>query len=111
MLAQNHDDFGSTRLKIILIDSNKSERDRRSSSRNLRKLDCAAKPLRGFAHPAYFGHESIGRITPQERDTKKWVPLFRVNLVSQVIDYVSCFDAFSQREPVSTSLENALALR
>ncbi len=43
-LTQDHDDFGLNQSKIIVIDSNKLERDTQISPRNLRKLDCAGKP-------------------------------------------------------------------
>jgi hypothetical protein len=49
----DHDDFGLIQSKIMnVIDSNKLERDMQISSRNLRKLDCAGKPVPTFPHPA-----------------------------------------------------------
>ncbi|MGP0058308.1 MAG: hypothetical protein ACLPID_03335 [Beijerinckiaceae bacterium] len=35
-----------------VIDSNKLERDMQISLRNLRRLDCAGKPVPNFPHPA-----------------------------------------------------------
>jgi hypothetical protein len=35
-----------------VIDFNKLERDAQKSLRNLRKLDCAGKPVPNFPHPA-----------------------------------------------------------
>ncbi|MGP0059661.1 MAG: hypothetical protein ACLPID_10285 [Beijerinckiaceae bacterium] len=35
-----------------VIDSNELERDMQISLRNLRKLDCAGKPVSTFPHPA-----------------------------------------------------------
>jgi hypothetical protein len=53
-LALDHDDFGLNQSKIIVIESNKFERDMRMSLRNLRKLICAGKPAQHptFPHPA-----------------------------------------------------------
>ncbi|MGP0060136.1 MAG: hypothetical protein ACLPID_12705 [Beijerinckiaceae bacterium] len=48
----DHDDFGLNQSKIIVIDSKGLERDMQISSRNLRKLDCAGKPVPTFPHPA-----------------------------------------------------------
>jgi hypothetical protein len=50
----DHNDFGLIQSKIIVIDSNKLERDRQISLRNLRKLDCAGKAAQRptFPHPA-----------------------------------------------------------
>jgi hypothetical protein len=51
--ALDHDDFGLIQSKIMnVIDSNKLERDMQISLRNLRKLDCAGKPVPTFPHPA-----------------------------------------------------------
>jgi hypothetical protein len=48
----DHDDFGLIQSKIMnVIDSNKIERDMQISLRNLRKLDCAGKPVPTFPHP------------------------------------------------------------
>jgi hypothetical protein len=48
----DHDDFGLIQSKIVVIDSNKLERDAQISLRNLRQLDCAGKPVPTFLHPA-----------------------------------------------------------
>jgi hypothetical protein len=51
--ALDHDDFGLIQSKIMnVIDSNNVERDMQISLRNLRKLDCAGKPVPTFPHPA-----------------------------------------------------------
>jgi hypothetical protein len=46
-----------------VIDSNKLARDAQISSRNLRKLDCAGKPVPTFPHPALmiFMTREIGK--------------------------------------------------
>ncbi len=49
----DHDDFGLIQSKgMNVINSNNLERDRQISLRNLRKLDCAGKPVPTFPHPA-----------------------------------------------------------
>ncbi|MGP0059114.1 MAG: hypothetical protein ACLPID_07500, partial [Beijerinckiaceae bacterium] len=49
----DHDDFGLIQSKIMnVIDSKYLERDMQISLRNLRKLDCAGKPVPTFPHPA-----------------------------------------------------------
>ncbi|MGP0059355.1 MAG: hypothetical protein ACLPID_08730, partial [Beijerinckiaceae bacterium] len=52
--SPDHDDFVLIQSKIIVIDSDKIERDRQISLRNLRKLDCAGKAAQRatFPHPA-----------------------------------------------------------
>jgi hypothetical protein len=57
----DHDDFGLIQSKIMnLIDSNKLERDVQIGLRNLRKLDCAGKPVATFPYPV-LGVRSIYR--------------------------------------------------
>jgi hypothetical protein len=49
----DRDDFGLNQSKIMnVIDSNNLERDMQISLRNLRKLDCAGKPVPTFPDPA-----------------------------------------------------------
>ncbi len=49
----DHDDFGLNQSKVMnVIDFESLERDRQISLRNLRKLDCAGKPVSTFPHSA-----------------------------------------------------------
>jgi hypothetical protein len=58
-----HLDIGYIRCLINVIDPNKLERDAQISSRNLRKLDCAGKPVPTFPQPALviFMTREIGK--------------------------------------------------
>jgi hypothetical protein len=109
-----------------VIDSNSLERDRQISLRNLRELDCVGKPVPGFPLPARGVRPR--RSVPERRDKsahdiKKPVDRFSpADAVPSVgIDPLErfpirwnrketlrlCFIAFSRREAVSASLENA----
>jgi hypothetical protein len=64
----DHDDFGLNQSKIMnVIDSNKLERDMQISLRNLRKLDCAGKPVPTFPHPA-LGTSATAHRVPGRAD-------------------------------------------
>ena len=69
-----HDDFGLNQSKIMnVIDSNNLERDMRSSSRNLRELDCAGKAAQRptFPHSALAAFEleiGLGASAPTSRN-------------------------------------------
>jgi hypothetical protein len=66
--ALDHDDFGLNQSKIMnVIDSKNLERDGQISLRNLRKLDCAGKPVPTFPHPALSQHGRIGGVAPPLR--------------------------------------------
>lgn len=80
----DHDDSGLNQSKVMaetsdisdvfmnVIDSHNLERDLRISLRNLRKLECAGKPVPTFPHPA-LAQIGNGRLAhePPDRVNKR----------------------------------------
>jgi hypothetical protein len=66
-----------------VIDSNKVERDMQISLRNLRKLDCAGKPVSTFPHPA-LERLSLGCFHPSDKKSLQFNRLEHILVVQMI---------------------------